>query len=196
MRIAPKRLPISVQEYLQGELISDRKHEFVDGTVYALAVASARHNRITMSVTLSIGAQLRGKSCEAFNSDMKIRVRLSHSVRFNYPDLLVVCQPNPDGDLFQDQPVVIVEVLSESTRRVDEFEKREAYLTINSLSCYLLLEQDIPATVLHRRGEYGFEREFYEGLDAVIPLPEVDCELSLGEVYTNVTFPPPEWEAD
>lgn len=71
---------------------------------------------------------------------------------------------------------MIVEVLSESTRRVDEFEKREAYLTINSLSCNLLLEQDIPAAVLYRSGENGFEREFYEGLDAVIQLPEVDCE--------------------
>lgn len=100
MSTPPKKLPISVQEYLSGELISDRKHEFVGGTVYALAGASARHNRITMNVTLSIGALLRGKSCGAFNSDMKIRVRLSHNVGFYYPDLSVVCQPNPDGELF------------------------------------------------------------------------------------------------
>lgn len=150
--------------------------------------ASARHNRIPTNVTVSIGAQLRGKPCEAFNSDMKIRVRLTHSVRFYYPDLSVVCQPNPDVDLFQDQPVVVVEVLSESTRRVDEYEKREACLTINSLSCYLLLEQDNPMAVLYRRGDNGFEREYYQGLDAVIRLPEIGCDLKLGEAFTNVSF--------
>ncbi|MGB6042473.1 MAG: Uma2 family endonuclease, partial [Pirellulales bacterium] len=124
-----------------------------------------------------------------FNSDMKVRIRQSRSLRFYYPDLSVVCQPNPDADLFQDRPVVVVEMLSESTRRVDEYEKREAYLTINSLNCYLLLEQDVPAAVMYRRGDNGFEREDYEGLEAVIQLHEIACEFSLAEAYTNVTFP-------
>lgn len=85
---------------------------------------------------------------------MKIRIRQSHSVRFYYPDLSVVCQPNPDEALFQDQPVVVAEVLSDTTRRVDEFEKREDY----------------------------------EGLEAVIFLSEIGCQLSLPEVYANVLF--------
>ncbi len=113
-------------------------------------------------------------------------------MRFYYPDLSVVCLPNPDEELYQDHAVVVVEVLSDSTRRVDEFEKREAYLTINSLNCYILLEQNGRSAVVYRRGENGFEREDYEGQDAVIPLPEIGCQLSLVEVYTNVTFPIPD----
>ncbi len=191
MSTAPQKQPIRVADYLSGELISRQKHEFVDGTVYAMSGASARHNRIATNVTISLGSQLRGKPCEVFNSDMKIRVRQSRSVQFYYPDLSVVCRPNPDTDLFQDHPVIVVEVLSDSTRRVDEFEKREAYLTINSLNCYLLLEQDNPCGVLYRRGENGFEREDYVGIDTVIALPEIQCELQFAEAYANVTFPVP-----
>ena len=196
MSTASSKQPITVSEYLSGELIADQKHEYVDGTVYAMTGASARHNRIATNATGAIYSQLRRKSCQVFNSDMKIRVRQSRSVRFYYPDLSVVCQPNPDADLFQDNPVVIVEVLSNSTRRADEYEKREAYLTINSLSCYLMLEQDCPAVVVYRRGENGFQREDYEGLDTVIALSEIGCQLSLGEVYENVTFPPPSPDAN
>ncbi len=189
MSTAPHKYPISVSDYLSGELISDQKHEFVDGTVYGTSGASARHNRIATNMTIAIGAQLRGQPCEVFNSDMKIRIRQIRSLQFYYPDLSVVCQPNPDADLFQDQPVVVVEVLSDSTRRVDEYEKREAYLTINSLNCYLLLEQNSPSAVVYRRGDKGFEREDYEGLEAVIPLSEIGCQLSLAEAYSKVSFP-------
>ncbi|MDP1560826.1 MAG: Uma2 family endonuclease [Pirellulaceae bacterium] len=191
MRTPPQKQPIPVADYLSGELISRQKHEFVDGTVYAMSGASARHNRVATNFTISLGSQLRGKPCEVFNSDMKIRVRQSRSVQYYYPDLSVVCQPNPDTDLFQVQPVIVVEVLCDSTRRVDEVEKRDTYLTINSLTCYLLLEQDTPCGVLYRRGENGFEREDYVGLDTAISLPEIQCELLLAEAYANVTFPVP-----
>jgi Uma2 family endonuclease len=133
MNTAQKKQPISVAEYLSGELIGKQKHEYVDGTVYGMPDATVRHCRIATNVTGTLGSQLRGKPCEVFNSDMKIRIRQSRSVRFYYPDVSVTYQPNPDDDLFQDRPTVVVEVLSDSTRRVDEYEKREAYLTINSL---------------------------------------------------------------
>lgn len=196
MSSAPQKQPITVSEYLSGELIAVQKHEYVDGTVYAMTGATTRHNRIATNATGAIYSQLRKKACQVFNSDMKIRVRQSRSVRFYYPDLSVVCQPNPDSDLFQDHPVVIVEVLSDSTRRVDEYEKREAYLTINSLNCYLMLEQDRPAAIVYRRGENGFQREDYEGLETVINLGEIGCQLSLNEVYDNLTFPEPDTEAN
>lgn len=196
MSTAPKQLPISVDEYLSGELISEQKHEYVDGKVYAISGASARHNRIATNVTGIIYSQLKGKPCQVFNSDMKIRIRQSRSVKFYYPDLSVICQPNPDTDLFQDQPVLVAEVLSDSTRRIDEHEKLDAYLTINSLNVYLLLEQDVPSAVLYRRGENGFQREEYTGIDAVIPLEEIGCLLNLAEAYENLTFPAPDSASD
>src|SRR5262249_55074732 len=94
---------------------------------------------------------------------------------------------------FQDEPAVLAEVLSRSTRRIDEGEKKNAYLTIPSLGAYLLIEQEFPAVVAFRRTEQGFVREVYQGLEAVIPLPEIETELPLSEIYEAVEFVP---EAD
>jgi Uma2 family endonuclease len=117
---------------------------------------------------------------------MKIRIRLPWQVRFYYPDLSVICRSNPQDDSFQDEPTVIVEVMSEDTRRIDEGEKRDAYSTIPSLSVYLLVEQETARIVAYRRGEQGFVREVHSGLDAVIPLPEIGVDLPLAEVYDGV----------
>lgn len=194
MSSARQKQPITITEYLSGELISPIKHEFVDGVVYSMAGATANHNRIATNATVAVGAQLRGKRCQVFNSDMKVRVRLSRSTRFYYPDLSVVCVPNAGDETFQDNPVVIVEVISESTRRVDEYEKRESYLTINSLRAYILLESNAMAALVYRRVDAGFESEIYEGSEAVIPLPEIECNLSLADAYEQVAFLPPDPE--
>jgi Uma2 family endonuclease len=87
---------------------------------------------------------------------------------------------------------VVFEVLSRKTRRIDEGEKKDAYQTIPSLSVYVLLEQEFPAAVVFRRTEQGFVREVYEGLDAVVPLEEIEAELPLAEVYDGVEFMPEE----
>ena len=133
---------------------------------------------------------MRGKPCRAFHSDVKIRLRFPTHLRFYYPDTSVVCRPNPPVDSYQDDPAVLVEVLSRSTRRVDEGEKKDAYLTIPSLGVYLLVEQDEPLVTAYRRTDQGFVREVYEGLDAVIPLPEIETDLPLEEIYDAVEFAP------
>jgi Uma2 family endonuclease len=195
MSAARPRQPISIADYLEGELTSSLKHEFVDGVVYAMAGATANHNSIATNSTGALYSQLRGKRCQVFNSDMKVRVRMSRSTRFYYPDLSVVCQPNAGNETYQDNPVVIVEVISESTRRVDEYEKREAYLSINSLCVYVLLEPNTAAAMVYRRADIGFTQEIYEGHDAIIPLSEIECELRLAEAYAQVQFLPPDPEA-
>jgi Uma2 family endonuclease len=80
--------------------------------------------------------------------------------------------------------------LSRRTRRIDEGEKKDAYLTIPSLCVYGLIEQETPAVVVYRRTEQGFVREVYEGLDAVIQMPEIEAELPLAEIYDGVEFFP------
>jgi Uma2 family endonuclease len=114
---------------------------------------------------------------------MKVRIQLPSHVRFYYPDAMVVCQPNPDGDSFQDHPRVVIEAISESTRRLDLGEKREGYLSIASLASYWLVEQDQPTVVAYQRTEQGFERRVYQGLDAVVELTEIGCQLPLAEIY-------------
>jgi len=178
---------ISVEDYLVGEETSGVKHEYVGGVVHAMAGATNRHNAIASNALVTLGGQLRGKTCQSFNSDTKVRVVFTDHVRFYYPDSMVVCQPNPDADHFQDQPVVIVEVLSESTRRTDLGEKRDAYLSLPSLKVLLLVESESCGVVVYRRKkEGGFAIEQY--VKGVIPLPEVNVELALEELYDRVKF--------
>ena len=150
--------------------------------------ADNAHNLLASNTLGSLGQQLQGKPCRAFNPDTKIRIRLSDQTRFYYPDVSVVCRPNPQSDVFQDFPSVIVEVCSESTRRIDDGEKRDAYLTIPSLTHYILLEQSAVGSVIYERGSAGFERRVLTKPSASIPFPELNISLSLAAVYDGVEF--------
>jgi len=188
MSAAKKPDLVAVEDYLAGELVSPLKHEYLAGVVYAMAGARNVHNVIAGNIFAALHGRLRGKSCRPFNSDTKVRIRLPTQVRFYYPDVSVVCRPNPPDDSFQDEPAVLFEVLSRRTGRIDEGEKKDAYLTIPSLSVYALVEQESAAVVVFRRTEHGFVREVYQGVDAVLPLPEVDTVLPLAEIYEAVEF--------
>ncbi len=181
---------VSVKDYLAGELASTVKNEYVGGVVYAMADTRNMHNHIAGNTFGALYVRLRGRPCQPFNSDTKIRVQLPEHVRFYYPDASVTCRPNPDSDSFQGQPVVVVEVLSRRTRRVDVGEKRYAYLTIPSLSVYMLIEQETAAVVAFCRTATGFVREVYQGLDAVVPLGEIGIDFPLAYVYENVELGP------
>lgn len=181
---------ISVAEYLKGELSSPIKHEYLGGVVYAMAGARNAHNMIAVNVLIWLGGRLRGRPCRLQNSDTKVHIQLTNQVRFYYPDVSVVCEPNSQADSFQDKPVVIFEVLSRSTRRIDGGEKKDGYLSIPSLRVYVLVEQDLPAVIVFRRTPTGFVRELYEGIDAVLPLSEIETELPLAEMYDGVEFNP------
>jgi Uma2 family endonuclease len=182
---------VSVHDYLAGELVSDVRHEYSGGYVYAMAGAKNVHNRIAGAFYGSMHVQLRGKPCEPFNSDTKVRIRFPTHSRFYYPDGMVVCDPNPADETFQDRPVVIAEVVSDATRRIDEGEKREAYLTIPTLAVYLIIETNQPRVVAHIRTDSGFVSRLYEGHDATIPLDAIDAELALAELYERVDFAAP-----
>ncbi|MBT9587333.1 Uma2 family endonuclease [bacterium] len=175
---------VSIGDYLAAELESEIKHEYLGGVLYAMSGARNRHNRIVMNIYGLLWSRLRGRACQPYNSDTKIRIRLPNHVRFYYPDASVICRSNPLDDSFQDEPVVIVEVLSKRTRRLDEGEKKDAYLTISSLMVYLLVEQDSQAVQAFRRTDQGFARELYA--DGVIGLPEIDCELPLADLYHGI----------
>lgn len=184
-----KTEPISVEEYLAGELVSELKHEYLGGAIHAMAGGNTRHSAVSTNVSGAFFIALRGKSCRPFNSDLKVRIELPGQTRFYYPDAMIVCELRDDSQTWQDRPVVVVEVLSESTRRIDLSEKREAYLAIPTLKVLILIEPDLPAATVDRRGPSGgFVREDYAGLDAVIPLPEVEIDLPLAEVYEGIEF--------
>lgn len=181
---------VSVEDYLADELVSEIKHEYLGGFVYAMAGGKIAHNIVAVNFTAALHRQLRGGKCQVFNSDMKVRIQLPTHTRFYYPDGMVVCSSNPQDDSFQDQPIVIAEVLSRATRRTDEGEKKDAYFAIPSLRVYLLIEQESPLVTAHRRTEQGFVREVYDRMEAIVPLGQVDAELPLAEFYERVEFAP------
>lgn len=181
---------MSIRDYLDGELASEIKHEYIGGVIHKRADNNNCHNLIASNCTGHLHFALRGKLCRPYNSDTKVRIQLPTQTRFYYPDAMVVCKSNPGADSYQDSPNVIVEVLSRRTRRIDLGEKKDAYLTIPSLKVYLLVEQETAAVTIHRRGEQGFQQEYVEGIDAVIPLPEIETELPLAELYDGVVFTP------
>jgi Uma2 family endonuclease len=147
-----------------------------------------RHSQISSNALASLWNLLRGHQCRAYGSDTKIRIRNPRDVRFYYPDATVVCRSNPPEDVFQDEPVVIIEVLSQGTRRIDEGEKRDSYMSISSLSLYLLVEQESPLVIAYRRTGSGFVREVYSQVDQVIRIEELDISLPLTDIYDGLEF--------
>jgi Uma2 family endonuclease len=153
-----------------------------------MAGAKIVHNRIASRVLGTLYQQLSKSRCEAFNSDTKVRIRAEKRSYFYYPDAMVVCDSNPDDDTFQDQPVVIVEVISESTRRIDEGEKRVHYLSVPSLDTYILLEQNRRFARVFQRSGNQFSESIYTDPESIIPIPAIYAQLHFAEVYAGINF--------
>ncbi len=181
-------LYISEDDYLEGEKLSVVKHEYLGGVVYAMAGASEPHNRIATSVIAALCVRLRGKRCEAFGSDMKLRVNLRSDAHYYYPDAMVACDPKDAGHPWRERPTVIFEILSEDTRHIDEREKRMAYHQIDQLRSYVRIEQSKPEIIIERRTIGGWEAEVISGIDGILRLPEIDVEIPLAELYERLSF--------
>lgn len=191
----------SVEEYLAIEEQAQTKSEYIDGWIRAMTGATNRHNCVKINCLVHLVNQLKGQRCRPFDSDTKVRIDREGSKRFYYPDVQVVCQSNDQLSVFQDQPVLIIEVLSPSTRRYDLDEKMAAYLTIPSLECYIALEQHQPIAIAMRRTNGGFLRQTIQGIDQSIDLPFLGCSLPMREIYDGIEFtaecvqePDPEYE--
>ena len=132
----------TVEEYLAGERQTLDKHEYINGEIVGMAGATRFHNLIGTNAVIALGVQLRGRRCEIYASDMRVRMR---GARYGYPDVVVVCGEPQFADNEFDvllNPVVVVEVLSDSTRFRDKTEKLETYLAMESVRECLLIEQN------------------------------------------------------
>ena len=178
---------ISWENYESMESRSQQRHEYVNGQVYARAGASWNHNRVAGNVFGELRQQLRGKRCEAFMADLKLRIDLRREQFGYYPDVMVVCDPKDQGTLPVTNPTVVFEVLSKSTARIDRREKLLAYPAVPSLMAYVLLEQSQPVVTIHRRSDQ-WQAETVVGLQAVLALPEVGAELPLSLIYERVNW--------
>ena len=174
---------ITPEEYLAGEKLAEVRHEYVDGHVYAMAGTSDEHNRIVVNLGSELRAALRGKRCEPFTVDVKVKIPPAFADAFYYPDVMVVCDPTDNAKYFRERPTVIFEILSPDTERTDRREKAIAYRQISTIQNYILVEQDrLAMTVLHR-AEDGWRKEELEGQDAVLRLASIGVELPLAAIY-------------
>ena len=178
---------ISREEYLEGELVSEIRHEYVAGSVYAMSGGTLGHQRVALNFLAEASSQLKGKSCFPTGSDFKLHVPLEGGEEaFYYPDGMVVCSPVGNSEYFTDSPSVILEVLSPTTRRNDQAQKFRDYITIPTLQTYVMAESDSALLTVFRREEAGFRREVIAGSDTVLDLPEVGVTIPLAELYRDV----------
>lgn len=179
------RLPsLNADDYLQGELKSDIRHEFVNGEVYAMAGAGEAHNLIAGNVFSRLRGAARGGACRVFVSDMKVRVAAWNA--FYYPDILLTCDPSDTQSYFKEHPCLIVEVLSPSTEGIDRREKMLAYRTLPSLREYVLVAQDARLVEVYRCGEDGAWSVETLGEGDLLRLECAGVTMTLDEVYEDV----------
>ena len=174
---------ITEDEYLQGELVAKIKHEFIDGEVYAMAGASEIHNFLSGNIYTELKAQLKGAPCSAFIADMKVKV--AHD--FFYPDVMVVGQQDDTtkkSDYYQQAPVIVIEVLSKSTRRFDKTARRLKYLQIPTLEEYVLIEQTIGEIEVFRKKEHWQSSYYYLG--DTITFESIGVSVLVDDIYYQV----------
>ena len=153
MSAVPER-SYSLQDYFLLEETSEIRHEFLHGAIYDMTGANVRHNMIVANVISNIHAQLRGKSCTVFPSDLRIKVEATGL--YTYPDISVICGDIRYADAREDtvtNPSVIIEVLSPSTENYDRGKKFQHYRTVETLSEYLVIAQDSARVEYYRRQE-------------------------------------------
>lgn len=187
-----KRTPVNkftVQEYLAFEDASLTKHEYYDGKVYDMAGGMPEHAAIQVNLSTELNVQLRGTPCRVFSSDLRVGVEMVDF--FTYPDITVICgklEVDPRSDSIVTNPVLLIEVLSPSTRANDRGDKFKFYKQIPSLQEYVLVDSErAHIEVLSRVGR-RWNIEIYDDTKATILLKSISCKISMGAVYDKVTW--------
>jgi Uma2 family endonuclease len=190
MSLRPKPY-LSPEDYLALERSAEFKSEYFDGEIFAMVGASESHNLIVINTIRELSIQLKKRPCKVYANDM--RVRVSPTGLFTYPDVMVVCGQAQFDDSHLDtllNPTLIVEVLSESTEAYDRGRKFEHYRKLESLAEYVLIAQHRPHVESYRRQpDQRWVLTDNDGLDGKLRLDAIDCELALAEIYDKVEFP-------
>lgn len=178
------------EEYLDFEREALDKHEFVDGEIIAMAGASREHNLIGTNVGTEIRFNLKGRNCETYISDMRVRTKPN---RYRYPDVVLICgEPQFDDDEEFDillNPTVVIEVLSKSTEFRDKTEKLEEYRKMDSIrECLLISQDEMHIQHFIKQTVKQWILRIYETPDEIVVLESIGCEILLADIYAQVQF--------
>lgn len=181
---------ISPQEYLMLERASEIRHQYYRGEMFAMSGASRAHNVINGNLFRSVGNQLAGGPCEAYVNDM--RVKVSPSGLYTYPDMVVACAERRFEDSEVDtllNPTLISEVLSDSTEAYDRGKKFAQYQKLESLREYVLVSQDRVCVDHYLRQGDQWVLNTLEDLANTLVLSTIGCQVTLRDIYDRVEFP-------
>lgn len=178
---------VNEYDYLVKEQQNKTKSEYDNGYLYAMAGASENHNLIAKNTSYELESSLRKKklACDVLASDMKVKIT-AQGTRFFYPDIAVFCDKHEsDNEYYKHSPIIIIEILSKSTRKRDKTDKKIAYFNIPSLQEYVLIEQDYCEIEVFRKNENWRSTVYLLG--GSIPFSSLDIHLSVEDVYYHVT---------
>jgi Uma2 family endonuclease len=195
MSAQPKYLP-TPEEYLAFERSADEKHEYFNGELFTMAGASFRHTTINANIIVGLKKQLRQCGCTIHANDLRVK---TESTLYSYPDIVIVCgKPEFLDNVFDTllNPVVIMEILSDSTKEYDRTRKFDHYRTIPSLREYVLVEQDMVRVERYSRIENPHvppERTLWAfqamtTIEESLTLQSADCTVPLLEIYEDIEF--------
>jgi Uma2 family endonuclease len=178
------------EDYLVFDRASENKNEFLDGVIYAMGGATARHVQIVGNVARELGNQLRDKPCVVYSADL--RVQVSQGGLYAYPDVVIVCGDPTFIDSNLDtltNPLLIVEVLSDSTKNYDRGEKFERYRSIKSFREYLLIAQDkVHVEQYIRQDDGSWVLRETNNLSDIIELDSIACRIPVAEIYLKISI--------
>jgi len=177
---------ISEKDYLDGELVSKIKHEYIDGTVYAMAGASRNHNLIISNILSEIRNKLKQQQspCDIFSSDIKVK-ESKETIKYFYPDVLITCDADEsESEYYVNSPTIIIEVLSESTKQYDLTTKKLYYFNIPTLQEYIVIEQDICRIEVFSKKDQWNSHSYFLGDQ--IHFKSINITVSVEDIYYHV----------
>ncbi len=184
---------VTPEQYLQQEDLAEFRSEYWNGEIVAMSGGTPRHNQIIRNLVRRVGNQLDGSPCNLFLGDTRVRVRECNT--YFYPDAFIVCgQPQYEEGASEmvRNPTVVFEVLSSSTEAVDRGSKFACYRSLSSLQLYILIQQDAPIVEVYaRQPDDTWLLTVLKGMETTLRLDLAGVTLPFGEIYQDVTFPPP-----
>ncbi len=179
---------MTAAQYLEAEKAAKYRSEFIQGEVYAMAGASDAHVTLTGNLSALLHSKLRGSGCKSYSSDMKLRI--GEDETYFYPDLMVSCDTEDRKRKYSKlNPILLVEVLSDTTEAYDRGGKFAWYRQLNSLQEYVLVDQNRFRVELFRRNKHDrWELFTFEGEQAELELLSVDLRCTVAELYEDVDF--------
>lgn len=185
---AEKHTLFTVADYLEAEQRSEIRHEYLYGTIHAMAGGSRRHNQICLAIASVLQRKMRTGPCRTYMNDVKVLVRTRLGEIFYYPDVMVGCDPTDRHEFHLERPSILFEVTSPSTELTDRREKLTAYQSLASLEHYVIVSQEARAVEWFRRVEDGWERIVLKEAEDHLTFHQIETGISLREIYEEIDF--------